>query len=75
MNSLNGLSYTSTNLSGLATGIFDEIVSNDITAIATYQNEIPIQNIIFLSDLSANVQEQINSINSNVTEFTLWLKA
>ena len=31
MNSLNGLSYTSTNLSGLATGIFDEIVPQDAT--------------------------------------------
>ena len=65
MNSLNGLSYTSTSLSGLATGNFDEIVSNDITASTTYQKQIPIQNIIFLSGLNANVQDQINSINSN----------
>ena len=56
MNSLDGLSYVSNNLSGLHVGNFDNINS------VTYQTEIPNQNILYLQGLTGNVQQQIDDL-------------
>lgn len=56
MNSLDGLSYTSNNLSGLSVGNFDNINS------VTFQTEIPNQNILYLQGLTGNVQQQIDNV-------------
>ena len=65
MNTLNGYSQNSVySLSGLSTGSYDEVLTNDITA-NTFEGTIPAQIILYLSGLTGNVQQQINAINTN----------
>ena len=64
MNTLNGQGQTLVySLSGLSTGTFDELQTNNITS-NKYNTSIPSQNILYLDGLTGNVQQQINNINS-----------
>lgn len=67
MNSLNGLSNYSivSNLSGISSGTFDNITSNDITSNNTYQGETNKDKILYLKNVSSDIQQQIDNINSS----------
>lgn len=67
MNSLNGLSNFSiiSNLSGVSSGNFDNITTDDITSNKTYQGQTQKEKILFLTNVSSDIQQQINNINSS----------
>ena len=57
---MNGIQETNVNaLSGVSTGNFDNVNAS------TFEGTIPAQNILYLDGLTSNVQQQINSINTN----------
>ena len=65
---MNGIQETNVNaLSGVSTGNFDNVNAS------TFEGIIPAQNILYLSGLTGNVQQQINnySISGFVTNSSL----